>query len=326
MPGMRGRGFPALFIASVGAACAAAPLQVRLEPTGGVIYKIDDDLGHEGWDFAAVVAVAAPDIDGLRVEHRARERPLQTVLLEGAALRAYRDGDRAWRHLHFRLPAAAGADTVEVTLLAGGRARGRGRAHLVRFAQSQRFRLPVAGCWLVSSGHDFGVEHRRHYSRGHFAWDLVRVEADGRPARGPALEDHLAFGQPVLAPGPGKVVLARGDFDDVAPGAAGARDRANVVVIDHGHDIRSRLMHLKKGSLRVAEGDHVYGGQVIAAVGNSGASEAPHLHLHFERADGDRELPLPVRLSDYTVTWNQAAGAHVDLGRPRRGQFVCAEQ
>jgi len=301
------------------AACASgpAPLPVRFEPTGDVVYKIDDDLGHESWDFALVT----PDgIDRLRVEHLAAGTRVHTVELAGPALAAYRQ-EGAFRYLDFRLPAVAAADTVEVTLFAGNAVRARGRARLARFEQRQDFRLPVSGCWFVSSGHDFGVEHRRHYSRGHFAWDLVRVDAQGRPSTGPRAEDHLAFGAPVLAPGDGVVVEARGDLDDRPPGSPGKRDDANIIVIEHGDGVRSRLMHLRKGSVRVAAGDRVTVGQVIAAAGNSGASDAPHLHLHFERAG----LPLPVQLGHYRVTWNQGTDLPVDRGRPRRGQFVCAD-
>lgn len=330
----RTRALAALLVMVAGCAARSAPLDapvpldVRFEPSGDVVYKLDDDLDHENWNFALVVRGPVTDVDRLRIEHRAGSERVHAVELDGGALRAYRrgeGGETAWRNLHFRLPRVAAADAVDVTLLSGGRVRGRGRARLVRFEQRQRFRLPVRGCWLVSSGHDFGVEHRRHYSRGHFAWDLVRVDAQGRPASGPSLLEHYSYGQPVVAPGPGVVVLARGDFDDVSPGAAGKLDEANLVVIDHGDGVRSRLLHLQKGSVRVAPGDAVAAGQVIAAAGNSGMSDSPHLHFHFERPapGGARELPLPVQLSGYTVSWNQGAGVQVELGRPRRGQFVC---
>jgi hypothetical protein len=308
--------------ALVALGCGGRAPEVRFQPTGDLIYKVDGDLGHEEWNFAVVAP--AGDVDRMRVEHRARGRTLHAAELAGPALAAYRDGD-TWRDLHFRLPAAAAVDELRVELLAGAKVRARGRARLVRFEPRQRFRLPVRGCWLVSSGHDFGVEHRRHYSRGHFAWDLVRVDADGRASSGPRPEDHRAFGQPVLAPAAGVVVQAHGGHPDVAPGAPGKRDEANLVVIEHADGVRSRLLHLRQGSVRVAAGETVAAGQPIAEVGNSGASDAPHLHLHFERVAAGGEQPLPVQLSGYRVSWNQAAGALVEHGRPRRGQFICAE-
>lgn len=53
----------------------------------------------------------------------------------------------------------------------------------------------------------------------------------------------------------------------------------NGVLIDHGAALFTQYCHLKKGSIRVKPGDMVKKGDVIAQVGNSGASEIPHLHL-----------------------------------------------
>ncbi len=43
--------------------------------------------------------------------------------------------------------------------------------------------------------------------------------------------------------------------------------------------------HLKKGSIKVREGQHVNEGEVLAQVGNSGSSSEPHLHIHHQRQD-----------------------------------------
>ncbi len=45
------------------------------------------------------------------------------------------------------------------------------------------------------------------------------------------------------------------------------------------------LAHLKKGSIKVREGQHVDEGEVLAQVGNSGSSSEPHLHIHHQRQD-----------------------------------------
>ncbi|OOQ96677.1 peptidase M23 [Bacillus cereus] len=45
------------------------------------------------------------------------------------------------------------------------------------------------------------------------------------------------------------------------------------------------LAHLKKGSIKVKEGQHVNEGEVLAQVGNSGSSSEPHLHIHHQRQD-----------------------------------------
>jgi murein DD-endopeptidase MepM/ murein hydrolase activator NlpD len=73
----------------------------------------------------------------------------------------------------------------------------------------------------------------------------------------------------------------------------------NVIVIDHGNGEFSFLAHLNQGSVRVSKGDEVKKGQVIGLLGNSGNSNAPHLHYHLMagselfRCDG-----LPVRFEN----------------------------
>jgi hypothetical protein len=70
-------------------------------------------------------------------------------------------------HVHEQLPKMLEIDRLRVVLLDGERELGRAEVPLTRYEQKNRFRLPVRGCWFVSSGHDFGVEHRRWYNRSH---------------------------------------------------------------------------------------------------------------------------------------------------------------
>ena len=72
-------------------------------------------------------------------------------------------------------------------------------------------------------------------------------------------------GTPVTAANSGRVVLAR----QLAV-------RGNMVIIDHGGGVLSGYAHLS--AFGVAEGQEVEKGQVIAFVGSSGLSTAPHLH------------------------------------------------
>ncbi len=52
------------------------------------------------------------------------------------------------------------------------------------------------------------------------------------------------------------------------------------------------LAHLAAGSVAVEEGEYVTSGAFIGRVGNSGNSEAPHLHLHVQSAS---ETMVPFR-------------------------------
>jgi murein DD-endopeptidase MepM/ murein hydrolase activator NlpD len=43
--------------------------------------------------------------------------------------------------------------------------------------------------------------------------------------------------------------------------------------------------HLKKGSIKVNEGEFVKTGDIVAVAGNSGYSERPHLHMQLIESD-----------------------------------------
>jgi len=92
-----------------------------------------------------------------------------------------------------------------------------------------------------------------------------------------------------------------------------------LVVIAHqlpgGERILSLLAHLKPGSIAVKPGDRVRAGQTVGAVGSSGRSSGPHLHLEFRslgHADPWQTLwqEAPV-LDPLRLLGQQLAGAFV---------------
>ena len=52
-------------------------------------------------------------------------------------------------------------------------------------------------------------------------------------------------------------------------------------MVDLGGGRFAFYAHLQKGSLKVRPGDRVRRGEVIARLGNSGNTSAPHLHFHI---------------------------------------------
>lgn len=184
------------------------------------------------------------------------------------------------------------------------------------FQQSRVFRLPLVGQVLVLVGHRIGETHRLAViASQQFAWDLLPLDNNGLALLNGALTESLraadfyGFGQPVLAPADGRVVVAVDGFPDSESVGVLPADResyvadlrraaGNHVVLDHGDGVFSFLAHLRHGSVAVAEGQDVLAGQTIGALGNSGYSSGPHLHLHF--MDGPHLLtaaPLPVALA-----------------------------
>ena len=182
-------------------------------------------------------------------------------------------------------------------------------------------RLPFHGRWIVGSGGRTLEENQHHLDYSNrFAYDFARAE-DAELSAGEAgrNEAFRGWGQPVLAPGPGVVVRVR---DGLADNPPGVMDRSapmgNFVSIDHGDGEFSVLGHLRRGSVRVREGERVATGDTVAAVGNSGASTGPHLHYNLQTGpEPNRETGLPAQFLDYC-----ADGEAVARGEPRRGQVV----
>ncbi len=121
------------------------------------------------------------------------------------------------------------------------------------------------------------------YSNQKYAYDFIQVKSemsfDGDSV---VNESYYAFGQPILAPADGTVVLAVDHIADNSPvGVMNEKEPAgNVVVIDHGNGEFSYLAHLQKKSVVVKEGEQVKQGAVVGKLGNSGNSSEPHLHFH----------------------------------------------
>ncbi|MBV8885296.1 MAG: M23 family metallopeptidase, partial [Chroococcidiopsidaceae cyanobacterium CP_BM_RX_35] len=99
----------------------------------------------------------------------------------------------------------------------------------------------------------------RRYYNGKFAKDYYHAGVDYAGA----------FGSPVIAPAAGRVAL-------VGRESQGFRIHGNCIGIDHGQGVASIFMHLSQ--IYVKEGDFVQAGQVIGAVGSTGAATGPHLH------------------------------------------------
>ncbi|MGH7414493.1 MAG: M23 family metallopeptidase, partial [Candidatus Rokuibacteriota bacterium] len=82
------------------------------------------------------------------------------------------------------------------------------------------------------------------------------------------LDISAGRGTPVYAPGSGTVFYA---------GHGG--EYGNVVILDHGHGLRSLYGHLQEA--RVKHGARVEPGELIALTGNTGRTSGPHLHYEI---------------------------------------------
>lgn len=145
------------------------------------------------------------------------------------------------------------------------------------------------GCCKVVSPHRWvllpvsGSEHPAEQ----FAIDFVQVDARGKLFAGPMsdIASWLYYGADVLAAGAGTVVEVVDGLPDGVPGknpvtVETATAAGNHVIVDMGSDRYALYAHLKPGSVAVKVGQAVAQGDRLGALGDSGNSDAPHLHFH----------------------------------------------
>ncbi|MEA2787209.1 MAG: hypothetical protein QOF71_3313 [Candidatus Eremiobacteraeota bacterium] len=155
---------------------------------------------------------------------------------------------------------------------------------------------PLRGRMMtVNGGSTRATNHHLVEPSMRYAIDLVVVGPNGMRGDGlapAALDRYLVFGRDVHSVVGGRVLVAHDEFPDQLPGWLNEQPlRGNHVVVSDGEN-ELTYAHLKHGSVRVAVGDRVERGQVIAAVGNTGNSSEPHLHLHA--TCGDESVPLTI--------------------------------
>ncbi len=253
-----------------------------------------DVLGQDGAPPLASFAGAALQ-DHLR--HPAR-LPVKDLAIEAAGTRVLL--------VDLALPAAAAPTKLQHRLRLLGAARGELTPFDYTIAPvsvampidvlgpplAGRHWVAVNGCCGPGGAHrstGLPINGDLHYSQ-RYAIDWVQLDADGRfyTGDGTHMEDYAYYAAPVLAVADGVVVEAVDDMHDQVPGRMpdpGTINLLNIggnhIVLDLGHGRFGFYAHLKQGSLRVAKGDRVARGQVLALLGNTGNTSAPHLHFHL---------------------------------------------
>jgi hypothetical protein len=198
--------------------------------------------------------------------------------------------------------------------------------------------FPLRGTWRVFQP----PGHARH------AYDFVAVGDDGRYVSHPWLAYLVNAGpaaawygweQPVYAPFDGIVVAASDGWPDreavnllrdglrpflFPPKLVDGDIRpiaGNYEIIESG-GVAVLLAHLRRGSLAVRAGQRVVRDERLGAVGNSGNSLAPHLHLEaLDGPDPSRARIIPFRLRRYE-RWARGSWEEVRLGSPAAGERI----
>ena len=162
-----------------------------------------------------------------------------------------------------------------------------------------RYLVGHGGSNTLVNGHmrtlDAGVERFRPWRGQSYAVDFFGVGRFGLRASGWRPADPAAyaiFGAELRAPCAGSVVAAEGAMPDFeVPDEDPVNRLGNHVILRCG-PAEIVFAHMRRGSVVVAAGDEVASGDRLGAVGNSGASTEPHLHIHAQRPAPEGAPPI----------------------------------
>lgn len=153
-----------------------------------------------------------------------------------------------------------------------------------------------------------------------FAIDFVQLTPEGRLYTGDAakLESYAYFGTDIHAVADGPVVAVVNDLPEQVPGKNPTglpldQYAGNHIVQDIGGGNYAFYAHLQPGSVKVKPGDQLSTGQSIAALGNSGNTDAPHLHFHvMSTPDPLRSNGLPFVFTAFRLDSRAASAEALD--------------
>jgi len=176
--------------------------------------------------------------------------------------------------------------------------------------------LDANGCCASDHVHAYYLDSAGIFLSQRYAIDFVGSDGKkalfrGDPNRN---ESYFLFGTDVLAAGPGTIVEATDGMAENTPAVLPPFDiqtAAGNHVIQKLDDGRYVLYaHLQTGSVRVQVGQRLACGQRLGRVGNTGNSDAPHLHFQvMDRPSVFEANGLPFVLSRFRLQGTVDLGA-----------------
>jgi hypothetical protein len=191
---------------------------------------------------------------------------------------------------------------------------------------------PLAGGrWLDGNGCCALTPHRaavspingRRWAAERWAIDFVRLDEANKLFDGPVdqLSSYAFEGADILAVADGPVVAMVSDRPEQTPGTTPTgllidEYGGNYIVQEIGDGQYAFYAHLVPDNpLGLAVGDQLTKGQVLGHLGNSGNSDAPHLHFHvMDRADPLAANGLPFLIESMEYEGRATSPAAVDEG------------
>jgi murein DD-endopeptidase len=211
------------------------------------------------------------------------------------------------------------------------------------------------GIWQVGDGTGDGLVGHRDSLQVYngklvitqrYAIDLMKMGDDMRLLHGDQAVNSswYSYGQELLAVADGVVASTKDGVIENTPGSGAyavpmtfETAAGNYVVLDIGKGMYAVYAHLQPGGLLVKVGDKVRKGQVIGYLGNSGASDGPHLHFHVGDSPdlfGGEGLPFVFERFEYlgpfdlskddslTATWPGPSGVSLRIEEIPMGDLV----
>ncbi|MBB5173155.1 M23 family metallopeptidase [Texcoconibacillus texcoconensis] len=150
------------------------------------------------------------------------------------------------------------------------------------------FPLQDGSYYVAHGGSSTQLNYHHAYEPQQYALDIMKVNSYGARANGllpENLDDYLIYDDQLYSPCDGEVVETKDGIADMPPSKANPQQpEGNYVTVQcEETEAVVYIAHMREGSTLVDEGEMIEEGDPIGAVGNSGNTSEPHLHIHAER-------------------------------------------
>ncbi|MUK88710.1 peptidoglycan DD-metalloendopeptidase family protein [Ornithinibacillus sp. L9] len=161
------------------------------------------------------------------------------------------------------------------------------------------------GVYYIGHGGSSTIMNYHHaYEPQQYALDIVKLNKLGTRTKGlypKDLEKYEIFQDPLYSPCNGTVVEVRDGLPDLIPPDSNPNEpEGNYVALECEQNVVVYIAHMLKESVSVEVGDTIQEGTKIGAVGNSGNTSEPHLHIHAEK----NGVGVPIFFDDKFLTRN----------------------
>lgn len=194
--------------------------------------------------------------------------------------------------------------------------------------------IAINGCCdsITHVRSDLPINGKIHIAQ-RFAIDWMKINEDNRLYVGDPqdLTNWFGYEENVLAVADAFVVKVVDKFPDQTPFILPADTGSitleeidgNHVILALGNGQFAYYAHLKPGSIQVEEGDFVTRGQVLALLGNTGNTGAPHMHFHImETASSLGSNGLPYTYDEFNLIGRTTEESFFDEGLEDNTPFV----